>query len=121
MCASFCNFSVRAYFLKDEFWSTRRAVMVQLVWTFQHPVINRSYSFRHLFYSSFSLYFKLDFALKTDETSGGASQAAGTSVQIFWAVRCARPIGCSYLGESGVQQLYFTPASACGALASLAP
>ena len=23
---------------KDEFWSTRRAVMVQLVWTFQHPV-----------------------------------------------------------------------------------
>ena len=24
--------------LLDEFWSTRRAVMVQLVWTFQHPV-----------------------------------------------------------------------------------
>ena len=79
------------------------------------------YSFRHLFYSSLSLYFKLDFAFKTDETSGGASQAAGASVQTFWAVRCARPIGCSYLGESGVQQQYFTTATACVALTSLAP
>ena len=96
----------------DEFWTTRRAVMVQCGLN----VPTSCYSFRHLFYSSLILYFKLDFAFKTDETSGVASQAAGASVQIFWAVRCARPIGCSYLVESGVKQQYFTPASACGDL-----
>ena len=31
---------------------------------------------------------------------GGASHAAGVSVLIFWAVRCARPIGCIHRSES---------------------
>ena len=41
------------------------------------------YTFKHLFYSFLSLYFKLYFAFETDQKSGGASQAAGASVPIF--------------------------------------
>ena len=33
-----CMYKYTIIYIKDEFWSTRRAVMVQLVWTFQHPV-----------------------------------------------------------------------------------